>query len=66
MHVPQQQMNANGQSHSADMYYCEDTSSKDEKLLFLLAMSQINILNLNEIYLMQSAVWALNEAEKID
>lgn len=26
----------------------------------------MNILNLNEIYLMQSATWALHEAEKIE
>jgi hypothetical protein len=29
-------------------------------------MFQMNILNLNEIYLMQRAIWALREAEKID
>ena len=29
-------------------------------------MFQMNILNLNELYLMQSAIWALHEAEKID
>jgi len=29
-------------------------------------MFQINILNLNKIYLMQSAIWALHEAQKFD
>jgi hypothetical protein len=47
------------------MYYCKDTLSNDEKL-FLLTMFQMNILNLNETYLMQSAIWALYEAQKID